>query len=116
MENKESNNLFIDIIFEKYPSYDNNLIAYFRSYYINNLHDFLRVFSNYLELDEPDMNVCKSSLWAVCQDFLGNLSEHDSNYAKNRGGIWSINIDKITGEYNIISFRNIINNLIIDGY
>lgn len=50
--------------------------------------DFANILAN--QYEENDMSVYKSSTWAVCQEFLGNLHGEDLNYAQSRGGIWSL--------------------------
>jgi len=51
---------------------------------------FAIALADYHAQDEEDMNVFKSSTWAVCQEFIGNLRGGDLRYAKKRGGIWSL--------------------------
>ena len=62
--------------------------------YLDTMRDFATSVSLYLEEDEKDnggMNVFKSSTWAVCQEFLGNLSDEEDllTYAQSRSGQWS---------------------------
>lgn len=77
------------------------LVAYVRSKYpSDDREDFLkkiddsvktwRDFARSLSAHEDDgqMVVTKSSTWAVCQEFLGNLKGEDLWYAQSRGGFW----------------------------
>ncbi len=65
----------------------NYLDDYDSSYW--NWRDFTEKLSEFVSRDDPDMCVTKSSTWAVCQEFLGNLSGEELEYAETRGGIWS---------------------------
>lgn len=102
--------LFV-VLCREYPVAETPLIAHLRSIDSQgNLHtwqDFAMGVSEYSELQEGDsgMNVCKSSTWAVCQEFLGNLSGQDLWYSKQRGGLWSF--DQANAK--IITVREILN-------
>lgn len=56
---------------------------------LNTWRDFAEILAKYEEQDEKEMTVSKSSVWAVCQEFLGNLHGEDLEYAQTRGGMWS---------------------------
>ena len=79
--------------------------------------DFAMLISAYLEKDEDKpMNVTMSSTWAVCQEFLGNLSGIDLQYSKQRGGIWASTFMRSDQLYDktgrIITVREILTDLI----
>jgi hypothetical protein len=69
--------------------------------------DFAQVVKEMSEDGEQDMNIYKSSTWAVCQEFLGKLNEEELLYSNNRGGIWYSNVEQ--GEYISITIRKILN-------
>ena len=77
--------------------------------------DFAKGLSDIIELEEEGvMNVRKSSTWAVCQEFLGNLSDSDLWYSTQRGGIWSISYGQEddngrVSDAKIVSVRQILN-------
>jgi len=51
--------------------------------------------------------VRKSSTWAVCQEFLGKLSDDDLEYSQQRGGLWAIN----PGSSSPVSVREVLQEL-----
>jgi hypothetical protein len=71
--------------------------------------DFAEAMSQYVA--EKNMNVYKSSTWAVCQEFLGNLNKSDYDYAQSRGGIWSHEAGGKDVGQTIVSVRQILTRL-----
>lgn len=67
--------------------------------------DFAFIVSLWVSCDENEMTVDKSSTWAICQEFIGNLSGDLLDYSKSRGGIW------IFDDKDIVSFRSVITDL-----
>jgi hypothetical protein len=57
---------------------------------IESVEDFLKKVSVIISGDNPKFGVRDSSCWAICQKYLGNLSESDIAYTNGRGGIWYI--------------------------
>jgi hypothetical protein len=75
---------------------------------INTWKDFVNEYSKCLELDDPDMNVAKSSSWGICQEMLGKLkNKNDIYYIQSRGGIWKMTED----DYQVITLREVIADL-----
>ena len=57
-----------------------------------NYLQFIQRLSDYLEQQEEDINVAKSTTWGLCQEYLGHtLDVHDREQLSCRGGIWAIN-------------------------
>ena len=65
--------------------------------------DFTQHLSDFVQKDEDNMSVTTSSTWAVCQQFLGNLSGSDLEYADCRGGIWAFSSGKITSVREVLT-------------
>jgi hypothetical protein len=81
---------------QKYPpqSIRENLMIFLKSkdneHELKNWRQFAEAVSDYESKgQEPPMTVRKSSTWAVCQEFLGKLSNRDDlDYAETRDGVW----------------------------
>jgi len=78
-------------VLTKYETADRELVRYLmkNDENIRTYKDFAFFLALYTSRDEPNMNVLKSSTWAVCQEFLGNLSGDYLDYSQSRGGSWS---------------------------
>jgi len=76
---------------------------------LNNWRDFAKIVSAYEEIGEPEMNVLKNSSWAVCQEFLGNLSRKDLKCATKMAGEWLSKIELGSWERRDVSTREILN-------
>jgi hypothetical protein len=70
--------------------------------------DLARALARYEEREIPGMNVLKSSNWAICQEFLGNLYADNLDYARSRAGLWGYG--QCTGESvdRIVTLREIL--------
>lgn len=55
---------------------------------ITSVKDFARALMIDSEAEDTDMNVFKSSTWAVCKEFFGELDGDELEYASHRGGYW----------------------------
>lgn len=88
-----SKSLF-EILFTDYPRDDVKLMAHLKKLNdenkLLNWKDFAIALLIYFE--EENMTVGKSSTWAVCKEYLGQLKGRDLSYAQSRGGIWSLDI------------------------
>jgi hypothetical protein len=78
---------------------------------IKTWRDFAMILSEISANGDSDMNVYKSSTWAVCQEFLGNLKEKDLKYAQGRGGIWCSDFDVEKGTFSSITVRDMLESL-----
>ena len=104
----------VDYVFSKYPTKNHET---FReeceksSENIKTWRDFANALAAHDSRDDTDMTVTKSSTWAVCQEFLGQLSGQDLEYSQTRGGLWSCEWDHIENECNIVSVRQILEDI-----
>lgn len=78
---------------------------------INTGNDFARLLSSIVSDGEENMDVRMSSTWAVCQEFLGNLSGYDLEYAQRHGGCWVITHFKEEKKCEAVSIRSILKDL-----
>ncbi len=115
----------IDYVFETFPTNDNTFLD-FKQYCLQftdvdkwNWKIFTQNLSDFLFMKDNTISVLNSSTWAICQEFLGNLSGRDLSYSQSRGGLWSLRIDKnlenkenpdnTTNNVEVISVRRILN-------
>ncbi len=115
----------VDYVFETFPTNDNTFID-FKQYCLQftdvdkwNWKIFTQNLSDFLFMKDNTISVLNSSTWAICQEFLGNLSGRDLSYSQSRGGLWSLRIDKnlenkenpdnTTNNVEVISVRRILN-------
>lgn len=122
MNKQESKQTLIEYLFSKYPVDEKEKIEFKEICFriqdkcpFDNTKEFVQFLSDNVEIhegvtDDNQMTVRKSSTWAVCQQYLGNLTEDDDVYASSRGGIWSFDMSDIT-EPQLVSIRDIINDL-----
>ncbi len=115
----------IDYVFETFPTNDNTFLD-FKQYCLQftdvdkwNWKIFTQNLSDFLFNQDNTISISKSSTWAICQEFLGNLTGTDLYYSQLRGGLWSLRIDKnlenkenpdnTTNNVEVISVRRILN-------
>lgn len=101
---------------------DKQLVDYIRTNkdLLNDWRAFAELVSEFEEKHEHDgISVYKSSSWAVCQEFLGNLqTPEELEYTRMRSGIWSItpHIVAVGSESkavdDIITLRSILKDLV----
>lgn len=102
-----SNKTLFEYIRGKYPAPDDTNLAQ----YLFDHKDKMRTWRDFAECvsasttEGNEMNVFKSSIWAVCQEFLGKLTDvEEKMYTRERGGVWTCD-----GE--IIAIRSILKDL-----
>jgi hypothetical protein len=81
----------VEYVFSTYPSETQKDFREFcekHSHEILTWKDFALKLAEFVH--EKDIKVGMSSTWAVCQEFLGNLSGEDLAYSRGRGGLWSM--------------------------
>jgi hypothetical protein len=117
----------VDYVFETFPTNDNTLLN-FKKYSLQfsdvdswNWKDFTQKLSDFLFNDDNTISITNSSTWAVCQEFLGNLTGKDLHYSQSRGGLWSLRVDKnlqtkenaenTNDNVEVISVRRVLNDL-----
>jgi hypothetical protein len=115
----------VDYVFETFPTNDNTFLD-FKQYCLQftdvdkwNWKIFTQNLSDFLFNQDNTITISNSSTWAICQEFLGNLSGRDLSYSQSRGGLWSLRIDKnlenkenpdnTTNNVEVISVRRILN-------
>lgn len=112
-----------EYITSTYPRPEDDMLVqyiYANKERLHNWVDFAEVVAEQIELSEGEnINVFKSSSWAVCQEFLGRIHDREElNYTMSRGGIWSVatqivNIDcKMKVIVDVISLREILEDLV----
>jgi hypothetical protein len=90
----------VDYAFDTFPTKDEILIEFknhcIQCHNINNWNwkNFVKNLSNFLFIKDTNITITKSTTWAVCQEFLGNLSGKELHYAQSRGGLWALRINK----------------------
>jgi hypothetical protein len=117
----------IDYVFNTFPTKDHILLQ-FKEYCLQfqnidnwNWKDFTQNLSDFLFNKDNQISVTNSSTWAVCQEFLGNLSGKELQCAKSRGGLWALrnnkenneekNNEKTEQNVEVISVRRVLNEL-----
>jgi len=114
----------IDYVFETFPTKD-NIFLNFKQYCLQfpdvdnwNWKDFTQKLSDFLFNEDTNISISNSSTWAVCQEFLGNLTGNDLYYAQLRGGLWSLRDDKnkenaenTNDNVEVISVRRVLNHI-----
>jgi len=92
----------LDFVESKFPCKNKKQWAYLTQCYkekpFEKWQDFVTCLSSYESNENKDMNVVKSSSWAICQEFLGNLTGDDLEYTKERSGIWNLDRQITTRE------------------
>ena len=89
------------------PPDETNLRFYLleRQTELTHWRNFAQIVADFYALEEPNINVRCSSSWAVCQEFLGNLTGDDLEYATSRAGTWTFGTN---GSFHV-SMRELIN-------
>lgn len=78
---------------------------------LHNCRDFAQVVAEQIESTEGDtISVTTSSIWAVCQEFLGRLHDEDLSYAQTRSGVWSFvpSNDNDSNVEDVLTFRDVL--------
>lgn len=87
----------INALEQDYPSPNQKAIDFLRQRDkespISNWRQLTEALAVFFRDNDPNMNVCKSSSWAVCQEFLGNVRDDLLWYTRARGGLWSYSFD-----------------------
>ncbi len=117
----------VDYVFETFPTNDSIFIN-FKQYCLQfkdvdtwNWKDFTQNLSDFLFNQDNTISISKSSTWAICQEFLGNLTGTDLYYSQLRGGLWSLRVDKnlqnkenaenTNDNVEVISVRRVLNDI-----
>ncbi len=117
----------VDYVFETFPTTDSTFIN-FKQYCLQfkdvdtwNWKDFTQKLSDFLFNQDNTISISKSSTWAICQEFLGNLTGTDLYYSQSRGGLWSLRVDKnsenkenaenTNDKVEVISVRRVLNDI-----
>ena len=103
---------FLESVLTKYPTQETALVNHLRLTNPTNWIQFAESLSHYYEaqFDVP-CEVTMSSTWAVCQEFLNNLTTYeDRRYAQTRGGFWSMSHND-RGVLTTVSVRDILTDL-----
>ncbi len=117
----------VDYVFETFPTTDSIFIN-FKQYCLQfkdvdtwNWKDFTQNLSDFLFNQDNTISISKSSTWAICQEFLGNLTGTDLYYSQLRGGLWSLRVDKnlqnkenaenTNDNVEVISVRRVLNDI-----
>lgn len=74
-------------------------------------HDFAIFLKDYQELNNPEINMMKNSIWAVVKEFLGELSDDDQWISIQCGGIWTV--DDKNGVHKTVTVRQILTDLTV---
>lgn len=111
----EKNETLLEYIKRCYHANDIGVIAFLEKRNIEapikTYRDFAKAISDMEKIDEPNISIFKNENLAICQEFLGNLNEIESIYAKQQGGTWYSNFDFAKGVSINISMRTILNDL-----
>jgi hypothetical protein len=90
----------VDYVFTTFPTSDHILLE-FKKYCLEfkdvdkwNSKDFIQKLSDFLFNEDNTITVFSSSTFAVCQEFLGNLTGSDLSHAQSRGGLWALRTNK----------------------
>lgn len=86
----DATNPLLSYVLERFPGnnrFCNYLLENERD--IRTYKDFAFFVSLFYSREDRFISVFRSSTWAVCQEFIGNLSGDLLNYSMRRVGIWS---------------------------
>ena len=79
-----------------------------RDYEAKFLGDYVR---DYELVGEKKIPLELSSTYAVCMEYLGLLSRDEKEYSSQRGGVWSCNYDPTKKKCNVITVRDVLDDL-----
>lgn len=115
-KNIQSSIKLIDFVKTEYPREPDDTMIFLektdKEGKLNTYRDFALALSQCESEKYSHISVEKSSTWAVCQEFLGNLKGYDLGYAQSRGGIWHCSVSGPPSvKCKITSVREILTNL-----
>lgn len=57
---------------------------------IKNARDFASVMAQYEKIKDPNVTIYNSATFAVCSEYLGNLTREERAFSRTRNGQWNI--------------------------